>query len=69
MFSDDLLTPRPQLSGCDREEEAVVYCKILIKAGLDPDTKAPAGMRQRLFSNVQHSTQNVFQSSVTHTKI
>ncbi len=37
-------------------EEAVVYCKELIKAGLDADTRTPAGMRQKLFSEIHQDT-------------
>lgn len=41
-------------------EEAVVYCKELIKAGLDADTQTPAGMRHR-FSKIQQDTFKFFE--------
>lgn len=46
-------------------EEAVVYHKELIKAGLDADTQTPAGMRHRLFSKTQ---QGAFNSSSSEFK-
>lgn len=55
MFSDKCLHPGRSCSGCDSMEEAVVYRKELITAGLDADTQTPAEMRHRFVGSAKLS--------------